>query len=112
MSPAAENGQVASLLMLSPSDDIVPVAALQLPPALFATMAFFNTGSQPAEVRPMPPPVLAELLLIVTLRRVIVTCDPSPFVAFVAEWRTPPPVDPLPPVIVLSLIVTLVRVAL
>jgi hypothetical protein len=85
---------------------------LQFPPLLFAIIVFFTTGSHPAEVRPRPPPVLEELLLIVTFRRVIVVGDPSPFVALVAECRMPAPADPLPPVIVLSLIVTLVSLAL
>jgi hypothetical protein len=112
MSPAAANGQVASLLMLSPNEVIVPPETLQLPPVLFATILFLISGSQPVLVRLSPPPVVAVLLLIVTFSSDIVTCEPSPFVALVAEWRTPPPADPPPPVIVLSLTVTLVRVAL
>jgi hypothetical protein len=112
ISPDVANGQVASLLMLSPREVTVPLKTLQFPPVLFATMLFWMSGSQPVLVLLNPPPADAVLLLIVTFRSDIVTGEPSPFVALVAEWRTPPPADPPPPVIVLSLIVTFVRVAL
>jgi hypothetical protein len=84
---------------------------LQLPPLLSAMIVLLRTGSLPAEVRPRPPPVVDELLLIVTLVSASVTGEPSPLLAVEAEWRMPPPAPP-PDRMALSLIVTLVRVAL
>jgi hypothetical protein len=85
---------------------MLPVATLQLLAPLPEIIVFFSTGSLPAVVRRNPAPLVAELLLIVTL--VSVRSIPA---AEVEAWRIPPP-DPLAGVTLLSEIVTLVSVAL
>jgi hypothetical protein len=85
---------------------MLPPLALQSPPLLLATIVFLSTGSFPDVVRRIPPPEFAELLLIVTL----VSVRATPAVALEIV-RIPPP-EPLALPTVLSLTVTLVRVAL
>jgi hypothetical protein len=105
-SPVAASGQVASLLRLCPSELILPVERLQLVAVLPAIMVFLRIGSLPAVVRRSPPPVFAELLLIVTLVRV--SAIPG---AIVEVVRIPPPA-PLADVTLLLEIVTFVSTAL